>query len=73
MRLYGGPSKDYPAIAMITWRQSLKVVGCDRRVGWCEVLVDGQRGWVEGNRLTWPTMPAYRAIDLRHDAVHVTI
>lgn len=73
MPLYGGPSRAYPAIALITWRQSLQVFGCDRQAGWCEVLVDGQRGWVESRRLTWPTMPAYREMDIHRDAVCVTI
>ena len=73
MLLFGGPSVAYPRIGMITWGQGLQVVGCDRTAGWCEVAVDGQRGWVEGHRLTWPEFPAYRKVDVRHDAVRVTI
>jgi uncharacterized protein YraI len=54
MRLFGGPSMDYPRIGMITWGQGLKVLGCRNEIDWCEVVADGQRGWVPGARLTWP-------------------
>jgi uncharacterized protein YraI len=59
MRLYGGPSKDYPRIGIITWGQGLKVLGCQDS-GWCEVIADDQRGWVPQVKMDWPATPANR-------------
>jgi uncharacterized protein YraI len=59
MRLFGGPSMDYPRIGLITWGQGLKVLGCDDR-DWCEVVADGQRGWVPAAKMTWPATPENR-------------
>jgi uncharacterized protein YraI len=59
MRLFGGPSMDYPRIGLITWGQGLKVLGCDSR-DWCEVAADGQRGWVPAAKITWPATPENR-------------
>jgi uncharacterized protein YraI len=55
MRLLGGPSMDYPRIGIITWGQGVTVLGCQAGGEWCEVIADGQRGWVPGAKLTWPT------------------
>ena len=55
MRLYGGPSMDYPRIGLITWGQGVKVLGCRNDIDWCDIVADGQRGWVPGAKLTWPT------------------
>jgi uncharacterized protein YraI len=53
MLLFGGPSKDYPRIGLITWGQGLQVLSCEARAAWCEVEADGQRGWVQSSKLTW--------------------
>lgn len=53
MLLYGGPSKDYPRIGLITWGQGLSVISCEPRAAWCQVEADGQRGWVQSSKLTW--------------------
>lgn len=55
MRLFGGPSMDYPRIGMITWGQGVRVLGCQDGNGWCEIVADGQRGWVPGAKLVWPS------------------
>jgi uncharacterized protein YraI len=55
MRLLGGPSMDYPRIGIITWGQGVTVLGCQADSGWCEIVADGQRGWVPSAKLTWPT------------------
>lgn len=53
MLLYGGPSKDYPRIGLITWGQGLSVISCEAAAKWCQVEADGQRGWVQSSKLTW--------------------
>lgn len=53
MLLYGGPSKDYPRIGIITWGQGLSVISCEAQAKWCQVEADGQRGWVQSSKLTW--------------------
>ena len=55
MLLFGGPSKDYPRIGIITWGQGLAVLSCESTAKWCEVEADGQRGWVQSSKLTWGT------------------
>lgn len=65
MRLFGGPSMDYPRIGIITWGQGLKVLGCDGK-GWCEVVADSQRGWVPAAKMEWPATPANRMLETRH-------
>lgn len=53
MLLFGGPSRDFPRIGIITWGQGLSVRSCTARAQWCEVEADGQRGWVPAEKLTW--------------------
>jgi uncharacterized protein YraI len=53
MLLFGGPSKDYPRIGIITWGQGLSVLSCEATAKWCQVEADGQRGWVPSSKLTW--------------------
>jgi uncharacterized protein YraI len=53
MLLFGGPSKDYPRIGLVTWGQGLSVLACEPSAKWCEVEADGQRGWVQAAKLTW--------------------
>ena len=53
MLLFGGPSKDYPRIGIITWGQGLSVLSCEANAKWCEVEADGKRGWVQSSKLTW--------------------
>ena len=71
MRLLGGPSMDYPRIGIITWGQGVKVLGCQADSGWCEIVADGQRGWVPSTKLTWPTNER-KPMDPT-DEIHVTI
>jgi uncharacterized protein YraI len=73
MRLLGGPSMDYPRIGIITWGQGVKVLGCEKVSDWCEIIADGQRGWVPGAKLEWSTNGAGKSIDMSTDNVHVTL
>ena len=52
--LFGGPSKDYPRIGLITWGQGLNVLRCRVESKWCEVEADGQRGWVPAASVEFP-------------------
>lgn len=72
MRLFGGPSMDYPRIGMITWGQGVTVLGCEAGDGWCEVVADSQRGWVPGKKLVWPTNER-RPVKSERSKLHVTI
>ena len=71
MRLFGGPSMDYPRIGIITWGQGLKVLGCGATSGWCEVVADGQHGWVPATKIEWPATPKDRMLE--HTPERVTI
>ena len=72
MRLFGGPSMDYPRIGIITWGQGVRVLGCLHGNGWCEIVADGQRGWVPAAKLVWPSS-ARKTVDPSYGKYHVTI
>jgi hypothetical protein len=73
MRLFGGPSMDYPRIGIITWGQGLQVLGCDESAKWCEVVADGQRGWVPSAKIEWPATPQSRMMQRTISPERVTI
>jgi uncharacterized protein YraI len=73
MRLFGGPSMDYPRIGIITWGQGLHVLGCEGASGWCEVIADGQRGWVPAAKVEWPNSPRSQKMDRSRALERVTI
>ncbi|TBW40375.1 hypothetical protein EYW49_04105 [Siculibacillus lacustris] len=49
--LRAGPQSDYPAIARVARGDSLDVYGCLRGRTWCDVSIDGDRGWFPGSRI----------------------
>lgn len=49
--LRAGAGSDYPAIMRISSGTSLDVIGCVSRYSWCDVAVDGERGWFPGSRI----------------------
>lgn len=49
--LRAGPGTAYPAITRVSAGEGLSVHGCLRRWSWCDVSVDGDRGWFPGNRI----------------------
>lgn len=49
--LRAGAGGDYPAITRVARGTDLDVFGCTRRHVWCDVAVDGERGWFPGNRI----------------------
>lgn len=49
--LRAGPGNSYPAIDRIAAGEDLTVHGCLRRWTWCDVSVDGDRGWFPGRKI----------------------
>lgn len=49
--LRAGPGSRYPAVTHVRGGEALDVVGCLRSRSWCDVLVDGERGWYPGSRI----------------------
>ncbi|MBX9459479.1 MAG: SH3 domain-containing protein [Rhizobium sp.] len=73
MLLFGGPSKDYPRIGIITWGQGLAVISCESTAKWCQVEADGQRGWVQSSKLTWGDDGQRKVMRKRISAPSLTI
>ena len=73
MLLYGGPSKDYPRIGLITWGQGLSVLGCRTDMQWCEVESDGQRGWVPAKTMTWSADGPRKILRKRINPLRLTL
>ena len=51
VNLRAGPGAGYPAVSYIPPGVPAEVFGCLGGWSWCDVGVDGQRGWVPGGRL----------------------
>jgi uncharacterized protein YraI len=49
--LRAGPSTDYPRVTRVSRGDDLDVHGCLARASWCDVTVDGDRGWLPGSRI----------------------
>lgn len=49
--LRAGPGADYPRVARVGGGTSLEIFGCLARGSWCDVGVDGERGWLPGRRI----------------------
>jgi uncharacterized protein YraI len=48
MNLRAGPDRDYPAVAQLDEGTPLDVHGCLDGWSWCDVSVEGNRGWLYG-------------------------
>lgn len=73
MLLFGGPSKDFPRIGIITWGQGLSVLSCEASAEWCQVEADGQRGWVQSSKLTWSDDGQRKVMRKRISPVQLTL
>jgi uncharacterized protein YraI len=73
MLLYGGPSKEYPRIGIVTWGQGLSVLGCQQDTLWCEVQSDGQRGWVPAKTMTWSADGPRKVMRKRINPLRLTL
>jgi uncharacterized protein YraI len=49
--LRAGPGRDYPLISLVPPGQPTQIFGCVDGWGWCDVAVDGMRGWISDTRL----------------------
>ncbi|MDK9696274.1 MAG: SH3 domain-containing protein [Siculibacillus sp.] len=49
--LRAGAGSDYPAVMRVSAGTGLDVIGCISRYTWCDVAVDGERGWFPGRRI----------------------
>jgi uncharacterized protein YraI len=52
--VYAGPAQDYPLVAQWPAGQPVIVYGCVDGYSWCDVEVQGARGWVYGGYLSYP-------------------
>lgn len=73
MLLFGGPSKEYPRIGIITWGQGLSVLACEATAEWCQVEADGQRGWVQSSKLTWGVDGQRKVMRKRISPLRITL
>jgi uncharacterized protein YraI len=73
MLLFGGPSKEFPRIGIITWGQGLSVLSCEPSAQWCQVEADGQRGWVQSSKLTWSDDGQRKVMRKRISPVQLTL
>lgn len=49
--LRAGPASSYPSVGRVHAGEDLIVHGCLRRWSWCDVSVEGDRGWFPGRRI----------------------
>ena len=49
--LRAGPGRDYPFISQVPPGRPAEIFGCVGGWGWCDVDVDGARGWISGRKL----------------------
>lgn len=47
--LFAGPGEDYPVVEELDAGDTLVVLGCLEDYSWCDAVVAGQRGWVDGD------------------------
>ncbi|QGZ64190.1 SH3 domain-containing protein [Paraburkholderia acidisoli] len=57
--VYAGPSGDYPVVSEIGPNEPVTVMGCVGDYSWCDVTVEGLRGWVYGGYLSYPYQGGY--------------
>lgn len=51
--VYAGPNDDYPRVATVPAKRTVQVYGCLPGREWCDVWVNGVRGWVESDDLVY--------------------
>jgi len=51
--LYAGPDDAYPVVAQLDSNTPLQVMGCLNDWSWCDVAVEGTRGWVYSPDITY--------------------
>lgn len=51
--VYAGPDDGYPRVATVPAKRTVQVYGCLPGRQWCDVWVNGVRGWVESDDLVY--------------------
>lgn len=51
LNLRAGPSSEFPVVRIIPARVRVEVLGCESDYAWCDIDVDGQRGWANARYL----------------------
>ncbi len=59
VNLRAGPGRAFPLISLIPPHRPAEIFGCVDEWGWCDVALDGLRGWVAGNKLRVPYEDTY--------------
>ena len=49
--LLAGPDGSFPVVAHVEPNAGLKIIGCQQGFTWCDVSMNGQRGWINGHFL----------------------
>lgn len=58
VHLRAGPSRDYPAIAVLPRGTAVWVEGCLRDISWCDVAAGTERGWIYALNLSFEVQGA---------------
>lgn len=57
--LRAGPSRDYPLIVQLPAGYQVTVVGCLNGYVWCDVIADGNRGWMYAGNIRYLYQNSY--------------
>ena len=49
--LYAGPARNFPRAGIVYPQGRVRIMGCLRGYGWCDIFSRGSRGWVRGSDL----------------------
>ena len=52
--LRAGPAHDYPVVTVLPRSFPLSVLGCLEDFSWCDVLAEGNRGWLYAGHISYP-------------------
>lgn len=67
VNMRAGPDVEYPEVTVLPYGTQVSIRGCTTGWEWCDVIADGNRGWVAGNFIQYEynnqpvLMPAYGA------------
>ena len=53
VNLRAGPDTGYPVVFVVSSGEQVEVFGCLETADWCDVVVDGSRGWIAASYLAY--------------------
>lgn len=65
--LFAGPDYDYPRVATVQRWQPVRIYGCLYGRDWCDVSVNGYRGWIDSDDLAYGRGGRYGYTNLRYN------